>query len=290
MVIVSIKGRLGNQMFCMALYRSLMKSGRDVYVDLACDRDSGKQNGIISAARYNIDLFSCDYRVADSKIVSEMIQDGRNRNIWKRWEYRLFPSRCLYYEEQAQGIYNPLVFRLDNVYLTGYWQSEKYFASIDEDIRQMYRFPDIYSDYQRNMLENIRNTNSVSVHVRRGDYLLHPEIYGTVSLEYYRKAMRYIQERRENVSFYLFTDDIVWARENFKGKNIVIIEDNKDLLTGNLDMSLMAHCKDNIIANSSFSWWGAWLNDNPGKIVVAPEKWEKNKCMRDIRCEGWIKI
>lgn len=290
MVVVSFKGRMGNQMFCMALYRKLVNIGRDVYVDLACDRDSGKQKDIISEAKYNIDLFSCDYKVADPKIVSEMIQDGRNRNIWRRWEYRLFPSRCLYYEEQVQGTYNPLIFQLDNVYLTGYWQTEKYFASIADDIRRMYRFPDLYSDYQKKMLERIGNTNSVSVHVRRGDYLLHPEIYGTVLPEYYKKAMQYIQERRENVFFYLFTDDKAWARENFNGDNITIIEGNKDLLTSNLDMSLMAHCKDNIIANSSFSWWGAWLNENSDKIVIAPEKWEKNKDMRDIWCDGWIRI
>lgn len=290
MVIISINGRLGNQMFCFALYQCMLKLGKDVFVDLVCDRVSGEQ-GICSDVKYNAGIFNLDYRIADTDIAMEMLKDGRERNIWKRWEYRLAPSRCKFYEEKKQGTFDKRIFELDDVYLHGYWQTEKYFASIVDEIRRIYRFPDLFSDCQRRMLEKITAKHSVSVHIRRGDYLKRPDIYGTVGLEYYKNAMEYIQERKENVHFYIFTDDIPWVKQNFKGNNITVVEnESDDLLIRNLDMALMAECEDNIIANSSFSWWAAWLNQNQDKTIIAPKEWEVNKSAKDIWCNNWIKM
>lgn len=276
MVVVSIKGRLGNQMFGFALYRQLLKMGKEVYVDFLHEP--------------LIDFFGFQYNVIDKETALEYLKDRDNRNIIKRWEYRIFPQRCLCYEEKATGVFDKNVLRLDEVYLNGYWQSERYFADVTEEIRQMYRFPDLLTDYQKKMLDEIQSKQSVSMHIRRGDYLEHPELYGTITMEYYERAMRYIQERKENVYFYIFTNDIPWAMQNFKRDNIFIIEDCGHADTGNLDMALMAACKDNIIANSSFSWWGAWLNRNQEKIVIAPKEWEVNRSTRDIWCKGWLKM
>lgn len=276
MVVVSIKGRLGNQMFGFALYRQLLKMGKEVYVDFLHEP--------------LIDFFGFQYNVIDKETALEYLKDRDNRNIIKRWEYRIFPQRCLCYEEKATGVFDKNVLRLDEVYLNGYWQSERYFADVTEEIRRMYRFPDLLTDYQQKMLDEIQSKQSVSMHIRRGDYLEHPELYGTITMEYYERAMRYIQERKENVYFYIFTNDIPWAMQNFKRDNIFIIEDSGHADTGNLDMALMAACKDNIIANSSFSWWGAWLNRNQEKIVIAPKEWEVNRSTRDIWCKGWLKM
>ncbi len=290
MVIISINGRLGNQMFCFALYQCMLKMGKDVFVDLACDRENGEQD-ICSDLKYNAGIFNLDYRIADKDVAIEMIKDGCERNIWKRWKYRLMPSRCKFYGEKKQGTFDKRVFELDDVYLHGYWQTEKYFAAIADEIRRIYRFPDLYSDDQRKMLDKITAKHSVSVHIRRGDYLKRPDIYGTVSLEYYKNAMEYIQKRKENVHFYMFTDDIPWVEQNFKGKNITIVKnESNDLLTRNLDMALMAECEDNIIANSSFSWWAAWLNHNQDRTIIAPKEWEVNKLTKDIWCNNWIKM
>lgn len=277
-------------MFEYALYKCLQKKGREVYLDLACNRQHDEQKGIVSDIQYNLELFHPDYRVADEEIVRMWQQDGRNRNLWKRWEYRLFPGRCSYYQEKKTGTLDRRVFRLDDVYLAGYWQSEKYFDEVKAEIREIYQFSDLFTEYQRSMLDKIRNTNAVSLHIRRGDYLQSPEIYGTIDRKYYWDAMHYLEERIEKIQFFLFTDDIDWAKQNYKGKNITVIEDSGKLVTNNLDMALMSACKHNIIANSSFSWWGAWLNRNPDKIVIAPKRWEVNAKMPDVWCEGWVKL
>lgn len=290
MVILSINGRLGNQMFGFALHQYLKDIGKDVFVDLACNRSNGEQ-GLWSDIRYNAGLFDLKYRVAAEDIVKDMLADGCGRNIWKRWEYRIFPSRCKYYEEEKQGTFDKNIYKLDDVYLQGYWQTEKYFAEIADKVRQMYQFPDLYTDYQKKILDEISSRYAVSVHIRRGDYLARPDIYGTIGLEYYKKAMEYVRQRKENICFYIFTDDIPWARKNIKGEDIAIIENiGGSLLTNNLDMALMAKCKDNIIANSSFSWWAAWLNGNQNKIVIAPKVWEVNKATKDIWCKDWIRM
>ncbi len=290
MVILSINGRLGNQMFGFALYQCMKNMGKDIYIDLACNRANGEQ-GLWSDIKYNAGIFDLDYRIADPDIVREMFADGCDRNIWKRWEYRIAPSRRKFYEEKEQGTFDKGIFRLDNVYLHGYWQTEKYFVKVADEVRQMYRFPDLYTDYQKKMLDEIAATLAVSVHVRRGDYLTRPDIYGTTNMEYYSQAMEYVRQKKENVHFYIFTDDIPWVKKNMKGSDITIVENaGGDLLTNNLDMALMAECKDNIIANSSFSWWAAWLNKNPHKTVIAPKTWEINKATKDIWCKDWIRM
>ncbi len=276
MVVVNIQGQLGNQMFGFALYRQLIKMGKEVYVDFSHEP--------------LIDFFGFQYDVIDKEIALEYLRDRENRNIIKRWEYRIFPKRCRCYEEKATGVFDKKVLRLDDVYLNGYWQSEKYFADVKEEVRQMYRFPKQFTVYQKKILEEIKSKQSVSMHIRRGDYLEHQELYGTITMEYYMRAMKYIQERKENVCFYIFTNDIPWAMKNFQGENIFIIEDSGVPATDNLDMALMAACKDNIVANSSFSWWGAWLNLNPEKIVIAPKQWEVNHSTKDIWCKGWLRM
>jgi hypothetical protein len=121
-----------------------------------------------------------------------------------------------------------------------------------------------------NYLKDINTTNSVSIHVRRGDYANHPNI-GILDISYYQKAVIYMTKYIENPIFYIFSNDIEWCKENFMfiDKKIIIDKTNNEIE----DMILMKNCNHNIIANSSFSWWGAWLNNNDNKIVIAPKKW-----------------
>lgn len=290
MIIISIQGRLGNQMFEYALYECLRYQGKEVYVDLACNRQHDEDKGIMTDVQYNLGIFQPQYEIADPRIVQEWLMDGVNRNFMKRWEYRFFINHCKYYQEKKPGCYDANVFRLEQVYLCGYWQSEKYFCNIAPQIRKIYQFPNSFSKYQKELLDKIKKTNSVSLHIRRGDYLQHPEIYGNTNLNYYAEAMQYLERRKENLHFFLFTDDILWAKKHFQSRNITIVERTENLIESNLDMALMSQCNYNIIANSSYSWWGAWLNQNPNKIVIAPKIWAKNSKMTDIWCDGWIKI
>jgi len=137
--------------------------------------------------------------------------------------------------------------------------------------------------------------NSCSIHIRRGDYTsnVNSNIHGTCSLEYYKKATEYMQNKYKDIYYYIFSDDITWVKENLKLENAVYIESEEKRIPHE-DIYLMSLCSNNIIANSSFSWWGTWLNNNLNKTVIAPKRWfEDNKLhaqSQDIVCDSWIKI
>ena len=160
----------------------------------------------------------------------------------------------------------------------GYWQSERYFGSYEKQIRSDFRFIESLDKKNKNILNVINKSNSVSIHARRGDYELNKKIkeyHGLLSVAYYKKAIEIINKIIINPTYFVFSDDPEWVKNSLKINNATYIDWNKGLRS-HIDMQLMSNCKHNIIANSSFSWWGAWLNNNPNKIVVAPKKWFKN--------------
>ena len=157
-----------------------------------------------------------------------------------------------------------------DIYLDGYWQNEKYFLEIREDILKDFTPRESNTLEVEKYLEQINSTNSISIHVRRGDYAKHPEI-GILDISYYQDAVNYINDRVESPTFYIFSNDLKWCEENFNFINTkVFVNKTKSEIE---DMILMKSCQHNIIANSSFSWWSAWLNINAKKIIVAPKKW-----------------
>jgi len=171
-----------------------------------------------------------------------------------------------------------------NYYLDGYWQSEKYFKEIESLIREDFKPSD-------EMLSKLLKTplidkNNISLHIRRTDYVTSNGYHPVQSIEYYNKAVETIGEYDY---IFVFSDDIKWCKENLHFDNMIFMEGFTDIQ----DLYLMSFCKNNIIANSSFSWWGAWLNNNMNKKVVAPEKWfgdMANINTTDIIPESWIKI
>lgn len=175
----------------------------------------------------------------------------------------------------------------DNVALSGYFQSEKYFKGYENEIRNLFMSYDVnLNDEIKNILET---QNTCSIHVRRGDYLKLPNHHPTQNMNYYMKA---IKQMPKDSIFLIFSDDIAWCKENFPDlpEKFIFVEGNKDYE----DLYIMSHCKNNIICNSTFSWWGAWLNNNPDKKVIAPSKWFGSALeghnTDDLYCEGWIKI
>lgn len=175
----------------------------------------------------------------------------------------------------------------DNVVLNGYFQSEKYFKDYEDDIRNLFMSYDITLNED---IKNILDTkHTCSIHVRRGDYLKLPNHHPTQNMNYYMKA---IKQMPKDAIFLIFSDDIAWCKENFPDlpEKFIFIEGNNDYE----DLYIMSHCKDNIICNSTFSWWGAWLNNNPDKKVIAPSKWFgpelEDHNTDDLYCDGWIKI
>jgi len=189
--------------------------------------------------------------------------------------------------------YQPEILNFENTYLSGYWQCEKYFIDFRQEVLDLFQFPDQQINLaSRNLQEQMRREQAVAVHVRRGDYLL-PENsrkYGNIcTLQYYKNAMQYMKKKVPNARFYFFSNDPGWVRENLANGDSVIVDCNHGK-ENYLDMYLMSQCSHNIIANSSFSWWGAWLNQNPDKIVISPQRWFSHLAASDAICEDWVRV
>lgn len=183
----------------------------------------------------------------------------------------------------------------DNIYLDGYWQSEKYFLDVESIIRKEFSIVNPFTPKSQNLAEQIQNCEAVSLHVRRGDYVSDPKtnsVHGVCGIDYYSNATDMICERIENPYFFIFSDDPDWACSNIKPNAPTTYVSHDDHSKDYEDICLMSLCKHNIIANSSFSWWGAWLNGNPEKMVIAPRKWfnSKDKDTRDLLPDRWHKI
>lgn len=181
-----------------------------------------------------------------------------------------------------------------NCYLMGYWQSEKYFSDYANQIRRDFEFAPPLTFMNAKFAEQMRVEPSVSLHVRRGDYVSNPRAnatHGVCSLDYYRDAVQFIAGRVVNPRFYVFSDDVDWVRDNLKLEfPHEYVNHNQGQESYN-DMRLMSLCKHNIIANSSFSWWGAWLNAFADKIVVAPKRWfAKEISSQDLMPPAWARI
>ncbi len=178
-------------------------------------------------------------------------------------------------------------------YFEGYWQSMKYFSTADE-IRVLFEFKPALIGLNRQLSEEVRNGNSVSIHIRRGDFItnkINESIYYKCTFEYYRQAITLISKQETNLRFYVFSDDIEWSKLLFSElENVTYVSHNRGK-DSYVDMQLMSLCKHNIIANSTFSWWGAWLNRNPDKIVVSPREWFINgRSSDDLIPASWLRI
>jgi hemerythrin len=191
--------------------------------------------------------------------------------------------------------YAPYHFKKTNTYFEGYWQSFRYFEQHEDIIRHLFDLSYLQQEEQlREYIADIRSATSVSLHVRRGDYLINTitkNLYPVCDVEYYKKAIEYIrQAEKQAVKIFIFSDDIEWCKKNLpvEEEHIFIRTD-----TDAHDLYLMSICRHNIIANSSFSWWGAWLNTHSSKIVVAPSNWHKKFTPDDINNllpKNWIKL
>ena len=266
--IILIQGGLGNQMFCYSFYLSIKKRYPKALIFLKISPFVNQHHGLEIFRIFNI-KGKWRYRFCKPWF------------FWK-WFHTIKQTNALAYEPDTMKTTHQLS------YFEGHWQSEKYFKSIEETIRKQFQFKQSSLNKETLQLsEEIKNTNSVSIHIRRGDYLNFPQC-AVCDIEYYRKAIDYIKGKIIEPTFFIFSDDIDWCKQNLQIKNSFFVNFNQ----GNdswQDMYLMSQCKHNIIANSTFSWWGAWLNDNPDKIVISPHQWFKNDATGDIIPDNWIK-
>lgn len=267
MVVVRIIGGLGNQMFQYAYAKSIENKGLEVRLDLS-GFNKYKLHGGYQLGEYNINI-------QQAKPILLL--------FLKLNPFKTLKEKNLLFDEK-------LLFLKGNEYIKGYFQTEKYFSEIRSVLLKQFILNKEISNSTKNYKQNILQTGkSCSIHVRRGDYVSNIKannIHGTCSLEYYNKAIKRINKEYNNITFYIFSDDIAWTKENLRIKNSFYI-DHKCL--PHEDIYLMSMCSHNIIANSSFSWWGAWLNRNDYKFVIAPKNWFKTT-KHEIIPENWFKI
>jgi len=284
MIIIKIIGGLGNQMFQYSFYRSLQSKGINVYADLSDFEDYPLHNG------YELErIFKLTVRTP-SKFILNLFKPNQTKWIFRKLK-RVLDLKKTYRVEEMEFRFDPSFLSDTNKYYFGYWQNEGYFRDIADQIKQDFIFPKIVDIENETILQKITNTQSVSIHVRRGDYLKDPLLGNVCNLDYYEEAILNINSKTKDAQFFVFSDDVAWCRQNLKLENVSYIDLNKGK-NSYIDMQLMSNCKHNIIANSSFSWWGAWLNNNTNKVVIAPGKWVNNLASDDIDIcpKNWIKL
>ena len=273
MVVIELQGGLGNQLFQYATARALSIERND---RLMIDKKAYENYKLHAYGLHHFNLVERFYK---------------EDHMYVRKIKNVFQSRLDYEEDTFH--YNPEVFNFkeDKLVLKGYFQSEKYFSKYREILLNELDIVTDFTEKTKDMLNCIDKVNAVSIHIRRGDFLKH-DVHNTDKSDYYKKAMQCIEDKVKDPVYFVFSDDMHWVKANFKTNHVTHYVDFNDASTNYEDLKLMSACKNNIIANSSFSWWGAWLNRNEGKIVVAPEQWFNGDVFdySDVIPETWIKI
>lgn len=292
MIISHIIGGIGNQMFQYAAGRALaLERGVQLCLDTQDFAEYALHNG------FELDrVFNIKARLANDSDLRAVLG-------WRAFS----PVRKKLFRKQLTGFRGAHLFVdtqftswreiekvPDSCYLMGNWQTEHYFEKFQEFIRADFSFRLSPSGRNAELAEQIGNSMAVSLHVRRGDMAANPTslaFHGLCSLDYYRQAINHVTARVATPTFFIFSDDIPWVRENLHIEYPChYVAHNQGAESYN-DMRLMSFCKHNIIANSSFSWWGAWLNPHIDKIVVAPQRWFASDFdASDIVPASWIKI
>lgn len=297
MVIVQLIGGLGNQMFQYAAGRALALRRKTTFkLDISAF-------AYYTLRQYRLHVFCIYEDFATPQEIAAVQAGGRSRlaRLWWRVRRRLghvpYYAQPIYRERERQAhVFDINLNRARrDVYLIGYWQSEKYFADFALLIRQEFRLKDAPSAASQELAHHIRSVAAVSLHVRRGDYVTNPrthQIHGVCSLEYYARAVEWMVARVPEAHFFVFSDDPDWTRANLHLERPTVYVTHNGVERDYEDLWLMSLCQHHILANSSFSWWGAWLCENPNKIVVAPQRWfnEPGHDTRDLLPEGWVAL
>ncbi|MDW8206035.1 MAG: alpha-1,2-fucosyltransferase [Cytophagales bacterium] len=272
MIVVKLIGGLGNQMFQYAIGRHLaIINQQPLLLDISAYK-------ACSDRYYALDCFNIRATIAHKINAEQFRQNGQFLTFVEKIKYQFFPSLRKRLIKEPHFHYSPDIIKSYeySIYLEGYWQSEKYFLPIREQLLQDFTLAQPLSEPNRLLAEHIGSVESVSIHVRRGDYVSNPianACHGTCESSYYQQAIEKIASMVSNPFFFVFSDEPQWFAENVDMHYpYVVVAHNQGRQSYN-DLHLMRLCKHNIIANSSFSWWGAWLNTNPKKVVIAPRQW-----------------
>ncbi|HMO77665.1 MAG TPA: alpha-1,2-fucosyltransferase [Candidatus Paceibacterota bacterium] len=268
MIIINLKGGLGNQMFQYAFGRALSIKNNDILKLDIHSLDQAKRIGNIYRP-FSLALFNIQQDLASlADIAASKKPEGLLTKITRRIKNSLWGDQTNLFKAEYLN-------QKGNLYLDGYFQSPLYFENIRDLLLKEFTLKVPLPEYGRNILEQMQLSNSVSLHIRRGDYLSNLIVkkqFGPCTKDYYQRAIDKLKTEVKDAKFFVFSDDIAWVKNNLElDEDTVFVSDPS--LKDAEELSLMSQCQHNIIANSSFSWWGAWLNQNPSKLVIAPTPW-----------------
>lgn len=290
-VIARIEGGLGNQLFQYATARTLADR---LDCELTLDLRGLEENG---DRPFQLDHYRIRAAVASSEELAELPEWRasrwrRMRSSFSQWvpllsSYPVFWPRGFAFDRRFECISRP-------AYLVGYWQTEKYFvwnrSRLLQDIQLVTPLPP-----HTPLLDEIRAANSVALHIRRGDYVSNPaaaKFHGLCDLTYYHAAINLLKNRFKDIQIVVFSDEPAWACDNLHLELPTIFVDANPPDSGHLDLELMRHCRHHVVANSSFSWWGAWLCERAGQMVCAPRRWfaDPRTDISDVVPASWIQL
>lgn len=290
---IAVYGGLGNQMFQYCLHLYLKKHNIPSDLSLSGFLTTRHHNGFDLPRAFRVSL-SVRSRTTDSFLrhAAPLYRNKIAHAILRRTVALHEARKSPVITEEKEFHFLPNVLHHHNAYFVGTWQAVEYINENKDLILKEFIFRKPADKKNQQLAEQIKKLNAVSIHIRRGDYQTSAWIntHAVIKdLGYYRNAANYIEERTKAPHFFIFSDDMEWVKENLRLKRCTYVEHNKGS-NSHIDMYLMSICKHNIIANSTFSWWAAWLNKNPEKMVIMPEKWLLHTETPGIFPDGWIRL
>ncbi|GAB3938594.1 alpha-1,2-fucosyltransferase [Mucilaginibacter myungsuensis] len=289
MIIVKLTGGLGNQMFQYAFYKAIKRRVADVYIDCTTFEK------VLAHEHVNLKKIFKNIQFDEARLTDIFTLADTSRSYFSRIRRRCFGKRKTHIYEDRLTFKPELIGLTVDRYLDGYWQSELYFKDIKEEIIQTFSFPPLQNEKNIQLQDSMIDQNSVAIHVRKGKDYDSAMRRNICDVEYYKNAVAMIKQKVDSPVFYVFSDNIDWCKKNLDFIDLNFVDWNPKTGDDNyIDMQLMSYCKHNIIANSSFSWWGAWLNANKDKTVVAPKTWLNQDNVKhsisDIVPHSWILV
>lgn len=294
MIIARLIGGLGNQMFQYAMARNIaLRNNAQLKFDI-----SDFSNPEVGTQRdYSLSIFKIKEAFASQEEVNFYLKYKKNdpktlsdriHNLFVANQYKYVERQSFQYESWLEKV-------RDNTYITGFWPSFRYFENINKTILNDFSLkPKFACKVDHCCLDRINQTQSVSLHIRRGDYASDEKTnkhHGLVDMSFYTQAEEIIQKKVGKLHLFIFSDDIPWVKQHLHLQSPVSYVSGKYSKHDWEDLELMKHCKHNVIANSTFSWWGAWLNQNKNKIVISPKKWFNfDRNLEDLLPKTWIQL
>ncbi|MBU3632789.1 alpha-1,2-fucosyltransferase [Polynucleobacter sp. AP-Feld-500C-C5] len=292
-IIVQLQGGLGNQLFQYATGKALaLKHRANLLLDSTW-----------FARTYNdvtpreLLAFNLNIQAGQLPLTKPTLSPKRIRRLIQS----LYPINPYIYKENLPyqfdlNLLKPPPFKKQNLHIMGYWQSFRYFEHIRSTLKQEVTPRNPLNHHYHNYLEKIQSTNSAMIHIRRGDYITlnsAAKVHGFIGLEYYQEGMLRLLSKNPKTQFFVFSDDIIWAKKFLPHQDcLTLIESSRDITAPVQELELMTHCQNHLIANSSLSWWGAWLKKHSGGTTICPKRWTNNLNMSwdDLIPAEWTQI